>query len=159
MSCLTDTKTPGWRSLLQMTRHELPRFWELAMKKWEQMDPGTEDQLYLKPPRWCWSDHWWPIWRWLLEMTVLFLHVAPLPLLSIKALTSLFGLGWGQRVVGRQSAFEQTSATLSSVVASIWNKANFPFHQPGLFIDFRAASSQTHHMPFGNRICSQSQES
>ena len=52
-------------------------------------------------------------------MTVLFLHVAPLPLLSIKALTSLFGLGWGQRAVGRQSAFEQTSATLSSAVASI----------------------------------------
>ena len=23
----------------------------------------------LKPPRWWWSDHWWPIWRWLLEMT------------------------------------------------------------------------------------------
>ena len=28
--------------------HELWQFQELATKKWERMDPGTEDQLYLK---------------------------------------------------------------------------------------------------------------
>jgi len=30
-------------------------------------------------------------------------------------------------------------------VAGVWNKANFPFHQPGLFIGFWAVSSQTLH--------------
>ena len=33
-------------------------------------------------------------------------------------------------------------------VAGIWNKANFPFHQPGLFIGFWAASSWTPPHPF-----------
>ena len=28
--------------------HELPQFQDLGAKKWEQMDPGTEDELYLK---------------------------------------------------------------------------------------------------------------
>ena len=28
--------------------HELPQFQELTTKKWEQMDPGTEDELYIK---------------------------------------------------------------------------------------------------------------
>ena len=31
--------------------HELPQFQDLDAKKWEQMDPGTEDGLYLKQPR------------------------------------------------------------------------------------------------------------
>ena len=61
MSCLIDTKTPGGEVNCMMTRlyrgHELPQFQELATKKWEQMDPGTEDELYLKQPRWHWSDH------------------------------------------------------------------------------------------------------
>ena len=39
---------------------------------------------------------------------------------------------------GGESAFGQMSTTLS-----IWSKANFPFHQPGLFIGFWAVSSQT----------------
>ena len=49
--------------------HKLPKFWELDIpptprpKKREKTDPGTEDQLYLKQSRWCWSDHWWPISR------------------------------------------------------------------------------------------------
>ena len=38
------------------------------------------------------------------------------------------------------------------LVVDIWNEANFPFHQPGLFIGFRAASSQTPHPPFGNTL-------
>ena len=44
------------------------------------------------------------------------------------------------------------SATLPPPVAGIWNKANFPSHQPGLFIGFWAASRQSSHThaPFGN---------
>ena len=47
MNCLTDTKTPGGEVNIMMTRlfqgHELPQFRELATKKQEQMDAGTED--------------------------------------------------------------------------------------------------------------------
>ena len=45
--------------------------------------------MYIKQSRWHGSDHWWPIWRWLSELTVLFLHIAPLSLLSIRALAPL----------------------------------------------------------------------
>ena len=34
---------------------------------------------------------------------------------------------------------------------SIWNKANFPFHQPGLFTGFWAVSSQTPHLSVTRR--------
>ena len=37
---------------------KLPQFWELASKKWEQIDLGSKDRLYSKQSRWCWSDHW-----------------------------------------------------------------------------------------------------
>ena len=38
-------------------------------------------------------------------------------------------------------------------VAGIWNKAKFPFYQPGLLIGFWAASSQTPHTcSFGNNV-------
>ena len=37
-------------------------------------------------------------------------------------------------------------------VASIWNKANFPFYHPGLFIGFWVVSSRTPHPPSGNII-------
>ena len=37
-------------------------------------------------------------------------------------------------------------------VASTWNKANFPFYHPGLFIGFWVVSSWTPHPPFGNII-------
>ena len=40
--------------------------------------------------------------------------------------------------------FGQMSAP-PRLVACIWNKANFPFHQPSLFIGFWAESSQTPH--------------
>ena len=47
MSCLIDAKTPDREVNYVMTRlypgHELPQFWELATKKWEEMGPGTED--------------------------------------------------------------------------------------------------------------------
>ena len=50
---------------------------------------------------------------------------------------------------GRESAFGQMSTTLPSTppVAGIWNKANFPFHQPGLLIDFWMMSSWTPETP------------
>ena len=42
-----DTKTPGGEVNYTKTRlypqRKLPQFWELASKKWEPMDPGTED--------------------------------------------------------------------------------------------------------------------
>ena len=75
---------------------------------------------------------------------MLFLHVdlfTPTTL-SIKALAPLVA-----------SAGGQTSATLSplpSPVAGFWIIANFPFHQPGLFIGFWAASSWTRPYSLGN---------
>ena len=57
--------------------HKLPKFQEMTLKKWEQTSFGTEDELYLKHSRWSWSDHRWPISRWLLELTALFLPVNP----------------------------------------------------------------------------------
>ena len=51
MSCLIATKTSAGVNYT-MTRldpgHELPPFRELAAKRWEHADPGTEDQLYLQ---------------------------------------------------------------------------------------------------------------
>ena len=55
MSCLIDTRTPGGEVNYMMTRldpgQELPQFQELTAKKWEQPDPKTDDELYLKQPR------------------------------------------------------------------------------------------------------------
>ena len=64
-------------------------------------------------------------------------------LLSIKALAPLT-VSDGR--VG--SAFDKGPPSHCPQLASIWYKANFPFHQPGLFIGFPVASSQT--PPFGN---------
>ena len=70
-------------------------------------------------------------------MTVLLVHVNS-PTLSIKALPPclLWGCagGWGE--VGLW-----TDVCHPSLAASIWNKVNLPFYQPGLFIGFWAASS------------------
>ena len=74
-----------------------------------------------KQPGWCRPDPRWPVWRWLSDLTMLWWHVAPSPLLSIKALAPQLVVV----VVGswplhrRQPPFPQ--------VASIWNKAKFPF--------------------------------
>ena len=55
---------------------------------------------------------------------------------------------------GCQGASGPLDRRLSSPcpTASIRNKANFPFHQPGLFIGFGAVSSRTSTHSFGNRI-------
>ena len=47
-------KTPGGAVNYMMTALypglERPQFWELTTKTWEQVHPGTKDQLYLKQP-------------------------------------------------------------------------------------------------------------
>ena len=47
-------KTPGGAVDYMMTTLypglERPQFWELTTKTWEQVHPGTKDQLYLKQP-------------------------------------------------------------------------------------------------------------
>ena len=94
-----------------------------------------------KTTKWCWSDHRWPIWRWLLEMTMLFLHVSHPPQSVYKSSHPLLLKGSGGWPLDRCPPLSPPP------VASIWNKAKFPFHQPGLFIDFWVASSWTRHTP------------
>ena len=38
---------------------EHPQFWELTTKTWEQVHPGTKDQLYLKQLSGCFGWHHW----------------------------------------------------------------------------------------------------
>ena len=72
-------------------------------------------------------------WRWLLQITMLFLHVTPpLPTLSIKALTLRLLGRWG---VGLWKDVHHPHPTVTSTL----NKANYPFYQPGLSIGFWAA--------------------
>ena len=98
---------------------------------------GTE--MNWRQPRWCYSDHWWPIWRWLLEMTVLFLHItSPNPSSAIEALTLILSRDGRSRPLYR-------CPPPSPPVAGIWNKTNFSFHQPGLYTGFWAVSSRTPH--------------
>ena len=91
MSCLKDTKTPGGKVNCSMTRLspglELPQFWKLTTKKmrtsapqnWRLTLPKTSKMMLVRP---LIAD-----WRWLLEMTMLFLHVTASPTLPINALT------------------------------------------------------------------------
>ena len=99
---------------------------------------------YLKPSRW-----------WLVRPLMTDLKTTVRPhcaisacshlLLSIKALASLVARQ------GEESAFGQTSAP--TPVAGIWSKANFPFHQPGLFCWLWASKWATNpHTPFGNNV-------
>ena len=82
------------------------------------------------------------------EMTVLFLHVTPPPSSVCKSSHPL------RVVVGAEVSLWADVCYPSRLVASIWNKANLPFHQPGLFTGFWAAGSQTtpHAYFFGNEI-------
>ena len=59
------------------------------------------------------------------------------PLLSVKALAPPAVRGVSQPWDGRPP---------SCPAVSIWNKANFPFHQPGLFIGLWAVRSWTPHL-------------
>lgn len=77
--------------------------------------------------------------RSLLELTVLFLHVAPPPSIYKSTCPWFFVLlvvGWGKAV-----GFWVGVCPPPQLLAS---KINFPFHQPGLFNGFWAASSQPH---------------
>ena len=74
----------------QRTRSHMPQLKDpCARTNWP-----WNGRLTVLKIRWHQSDHWWPICRWLTELTALFLHVAPLPRShplpqpkSIKALT------------------------------------------------------------------------
>ena len=104
---------------------------------------GPQNWIFTVPKttKWRWSDHRWPIWRWLLEMTMLFLYVTHPPQSVYKSSHPLLVRGSGGRPLDRCLPLSPPP------VASIWNKAKFPFHQPGLFIDFWVASSWTRHTP------------
>ena len=63
---------------------------------------------------------------------------APSPTPSVKALTPcLLGRGRGG------ADFGQKSSTFPLPGACTWNEANFPFHQPGLFIGFCGQAATT----------------
>ena len=131
---------------------ELPQFWEVTAKKWEHVYPKLKvncTQNNQDDARKTSDDQFEDD----LEMTVLFLHVARTlppnpPALAIKALNPCL---WGR---GVQSQSLDRCPPHSPSVASIWNKANFPFHQPGLFIGFWVVSRWTsrHTHPSNNII-------
>ena len=76
---------------------ELPQFWEVATKKWEQVDPGTEDWLYLQQPRWLWSDPRTNLKMTLRDDCAVSACSAPTATPSVKALTPyLLGRGGGR---------------------------------------------------------------
>ena len=83
----------------------------------------------------------WPISRCLSELTVLFLHV------TLFLLLFFFKKKKGPLTVSQgnwpwdESLPFQTWICPSCLVASLWNKANFPFHQLCLFIGFRGVSN------------------
>ena len=68
------------------------------------------------------------------------LHVAPPPHSGYKSSHPLPVRDQGQ---GAGSGPLDRCPPPYSPVASIWNKATFPFHQPGLFFGFWVASSHT----------------
>ena len=101
------------------------------------MSHGTEVELYLKQWTQCWSDRQWPVSRWLSEMTVLFLRS-----LAVSAVSpSVYKCSWPLIVSRRWVGVGRGSST-PPPVASIQNKANFPFHQPALFTGLWVLSSQ-----------------
>ena len=112
--------------------HKLPRFWELASRKWEQTHRGTEDELYLKQSRWHWSDHR----RTNFKMTV---RAACAVSACSRLPPPIEALAPRQGCVGLWTRVHPPPTP----AAGIQNKANFPFHQPGLFIGFCTADSWT----------------
>ena len=144
MSYLIDTKAPG--DVNYMITRLVPRTWAATIPRIDHREMGTNAPCNWrltvpKTTKMMLAVHWWPIWRWLLQMTVLFLHVAlshPSPADSAYKCSHPF-------LSGGDLAFGQMSATSPHIVASIWNKANFLFRQPGLFTGFWVASSWTPH--------------
>ena len=91
--------------------------------QWKGTNGPWNWRLTVPKARWCWSDHWWSVWRWLSELTVLWALARWLPVERVGLWTDVH-----------------------PPVAQIWNKVNFPFHQTGLFIGCWAASSQYPHL-------------
>ena len=132
MSCLIDTEfLTRWRVNYGITRmepwHMLPQFQELASKTWKRMNLGTEDctenkeddkttmtDLKMSIRADCAVSAWSP------------------PPQPMNALTSRLSEG----------GVRQTSALPLS--CHIWNKANFPLHQSGLFIAFCGHVARPH---------------
>ena len=117
----------------RMTRlypwNKLPQLWELASKKWEQTDPGTEDKVYLKQLRWCWLGNYMTNFKMILGIDCCFCTPFLLPLIHpwnppLKALTHWLSVG--------KSAFGFESHQPSPWFALLQNKADVPFHQPCL---------------------------
>ena len=141
MSRLIDTRTLGGEANSMMASLYPPRTWaatiprtdckemgKKASRNWRLTVPNTVKTMLVRPPMTN------------LKMTVradcAILHVTPSPRSVYKsshpACQCLRGFGHWTDVV-----------TLPLPVAGIWNKANLPFHQPGLFIGFWAASKRT----------------
>ena len=76
--------------------------------------------MCLRQSRWRWSDHLWPISRWLSELTLLFLQGA------YESFCPRIMWGWWGVVF-------RTEVCPPLQVTCIQNKANFPFHQSCLF--------------------------
>ena len=87
-----------------------------------------------------------PIWIWLSELTAVSAYSPPS--------TSVYKSSCQWLPVGGSQPLDWCLLP-PFPAASICNKASFPFHQPGLFIGFWMASSQTPHTPFGNRSVAQ----
>ena len=100
MSCLVDSKTPG-REVNYIDDQTVPRVWAATILRTDCKEMGTSasQNWRLTVPKATKMMLVRPLmtnWRWLLVMTVLFLHVIPLSApatLSIKALTPC--LSWG----------------------------------------------------------------
>ena len=73
-------------------------------------------------------------------------------LLPVKSLAPLDAGRMGRGEGGPQVSLWADVHHPSPPVASNWIKASFPFHQPGLFTGFEAASSQTHTHSFSNNM-------
>ena len=122
--------------------HKLPQWWELAPKKWEQTNPGTEDQPYLKESRWPGQTskdqlqgdgHGWLCFPTCSPLTS---SIHPWNS-SLKALAHWF-------VVGDVSLCTQVCpASLQHCpppcTVNVWNQANFP---PTLPLKYGLLSSE-----------------
>ena len=86
--------------------------WEQVHPNWRLTVPKTTKIMLVRP---LMTD-----WRWLLEMTMLFLQVTASPTLSINARTPCLS--------GEEVSLWKNIHHLPPTVASTWNKANFPFH-------------------------------
>ena len=122
------TEAPTWGRLTMWW----PDSHNKNFRKWRQRN-GNKPTLELKINcmdlnqwRWCCSDHQWPISRWLSELTVLFLHLAPsLHWYTAETPLQKFLLPW----MREGSLFLGTWVHLLPRIADLLNTATFPFTQ------------------------------